>query len=201
MNRSKKSRADTLRDLRASERARLNSRLVDGTSSIGELRDLSERVQLLDAAIKQEEPPRTAKRLAFIALAVATVIIAAASMRMPSVRFSLEAEAHSISLRAGAAQSLSGFPSGSELRVTDGCGVLSSSNIGLTSAVRGQQADPLTLRATSLAVQHLTFGASSLLTVTPGGNALQVSVENSTAPIAIELEMSGDANGFFGDST
>ena len=97
-----------LRALRDEAASRLALRLSEPDAPLSELRELHERVKLAEAALADPRRQR-ALRLRIVLgslLALALVLSLAATVRMPSVAFSLELDADAAQLQLGPAGEL-----------------------------------------------------------------------------------------------
>jgi hypothetical protein len=187
-------------------RRQLDARLVElltteSQISIDELRSLRDRRQIIDESIRQCSPPDppNSRPIVWNALVVATLVVAAATIPMRSVRFEATMNASSAVLTSSAEQSLTGFPEATEFRLGDGCGSIETSWSELQSFL-GNQADAVRLKADSLSVRRVSFDTGTRVTVTPQSSALYFAIEKSKSPISIEIETSGRTEASLSDS-
>lgn len=181
-----------LHGLRAVAARQLAQRLQAGDAPLAELRELQERVRLIDTVLGDPALQRQARRraLAGSLLAVALLTSLAAAVEMPSLPFSLELGASAAALRMDAAGELGPQALDGELQV-EGYSALASADAALVQRARAQRADRIGVQASHLRLRRLAYPAGSLLRLQAGAEAARIAVESPQPPIVVELEMAG----------
>lgn len=184
--------AEALQRLRAELAAKLAAGLPDAATPLAELRDLKERLRLVDEALSAEAVPRPRPwRTLLLPLAlVAALASLAALIPMPSVPFSLEASAGSVALRFDRAGALGAQAIDGELQV-DGFSRLESADTQLTKVASAQPLEGLGVRAAQLTLQKLSYRAGTTLRFEAGRDAARVIVHATQAPVLVNLQVGG----------
>ena len=190
--------AAELLDLRNQLAQRFAAKVRDGDTPLPELRDLQERLRLLDAAIADpERVARRHRRATWIALvAVAAALSLAALIPMPRVPFSLEAEAGALHLQMGAAGEFGPQAVLGELRV-DGYTALESPDPALMQQA-GAQGGRIAISAQSLILRRVRYPAGASIDMAAGAQAVSLTIHSQQAPIGVEVEVSGRTMTRFG---
>ena len=165
-----------------------------------ELRELQERIKLLDASIA-EQAARAQHRLASLLWPVALVsllLLVAASVPVPRVPLSLTLKASALQMDLAEATQLGPLAVNADIRV-EGFSTLESADPTLVAAAAQVHADSVSLQAaeTRLRALHLPAGAS--LGVEARRTALALSVDSARGPVIAELEMRGASSLRIGD--
>lgn len=189
---------------RAEAARRLAERAGDPAASLAELRDLQERLRLIEAGLSARAaagaPPRP-RRLPpalWPALAVAAVLSVAAAVPVRSVPFTLEARAHAVALQFDAAGVLGPQPVDGELRI-EGHTRLESPVAALTNDAAASGAGLLLLRAPQLILRRVSHPAASRLVVR-GGPQVQLTFEAPSPVLRADIEFAGLTRWRVGDS-
>ena len=193
--------------VRTAAAGRLAERAADPAATLPELRDLHERLRLIDAGLAARPapppppPPPPRRRwppALWPLLAVAALVSVAAAVPVRSVPFTLDLRAQAVTLQFDAAGELGAQPVDGELRV-EGQTRLESPAPAIANAASGSEADRLVLRAPQLMLRRIVYPAGTAL-VASAGRQLQLSVEAPTAPLAAEVEFAGRAVWRIGDA-
>src|SRR5450432_2808850 len=128
--------ASRLRERREAAATELATGLADGNVPTADLRDLAERIRLLDAAIAGLEGHGYGwlRTLAAWGLIVATIVTAGALIPMRSVSFSVSAVSGPLNVTTARAGSFTGLASSGRVRI-DGCGSLMTTDDALAGQV------------------------------------------------------------------
>lgn len=179
---------------------RLAERAADPAAALPELRDLQERLRLIDAglAARPAAPPRRWPAALWPALGVAALLSVAAAVPVRSVPFTLELQAHAVTLELGAAGELGPQPVDTELRV-EGQTRLESPASAIAKAAAESGADRLVLRAPQLTLRRVAYSAGSTLVVT-AGRQVQLGFDAPRPPLAAEIEFAGNTSWRVGDA-
>lgn len=177
-------RADErLRALREELKRRLADRLPDGATPLADLRELQDRLKLVDAQLATHDRWR---RLAWPAVVVAAALSAVALVPVPRVPFTLDAHAAQVRLHVAEAATLPGELLAGDWRI-EGYARLESPDATLAE----RAADgALGLRG-AVRLQSLSLPAHSVLQVAASGRTLRVVAEAPAGPVAVALQMSG----------
>ena len=181
-----------LRDLRADLARRFAGRAREPDAPLPELRDLQERLQLLDAAIANPQHARRSRRRAtWLALvAVAAVLSLGAVIPVPSVPFSLDAEAGAVRLHMAAAGTLGPQNVPGELRV-DGYTALESPDAGLMRQAGAPAAGRLAIGAATLNLRRVSYPAGADIELAAGAQSATLTLHSQRAPVTVDLEFAG----------
>lgn len=181
-----------LRDLRAGIARRLAARACEPDAPLPELRELQERLCLIDGAIADSgHATRGRRRMAWLALvAVAAVLSLAALIPVPSVPFTLEAEAGAVRLHMGSAGALGQQNVPGELRI-DGHTALESPDAGLAPQDGTPTAGRLAIGAATLNLRRIGYPAGTDIAFAAGAQTAAVTLHSPRAPVTVDLEFSG----------
>lgn len=165
-----------------------------------ELRELQERIKLLDGVIAEqgqqgEQASRGMHRLAALLWPLAlvgVVLLVAASVPVPRVPLSLSLKASAVQLDLAEATQLGPLMVNAAIRV-EGFSTLESADPVLTAAAAGEQADSVSVQAAESRLRALRLPAGASLGVEARRDALALRVESARAPVIAELEMRGVA--------
>jgi hypothetical protein len=191
-----------LRSLRSQIALEFASKVRDGQTPLADLRDLQERLRLLDAAIA--DPQRVARRrwraAAIAALVVAVLLSMGALIPMPRVPFSLEAEAGAVRLQMPAAGELGPQQVDGELLV-DGYTSLESPDAALMQQGGAPGSGRIAISAAVLNLRRVSYPAPSTIDMAAGAQAASLTIHSQRAPIGVEVEFSGRTTTRFGPQT
>lgn len=191
-----------LESARADAARRLAERAADPDAPLPELRDLGERLRLIDAGLEARAalpaPRRRWPPALWPALAVAALVSLAAAVPVRSVPFTLDLRAQAATLQFDAAGELDAQPVDGELRL-EGQTRLESPAPAMAREAATQGADPLVLRAPQLTLRRVAYPADATLTAS-AGRQLQFVVEAPTAPLVAEVEFAGTTAWRIGDA-
>jgi hypothetical protein len=181
-----------LRRLRQRLGDELAAKLGDEATPLAELRELQERVRLLDGVIA--DPQRLARRkrrATWTALAlVAALLSLGALIRMPEVPFSLEAEASAVRLQVSRAGELGAQAVPGEI-VLDGFTALESPAADLARRAAAAGVGRLVLSAASLELRRVAFPEATTLDLLAGAQGPSLALHSPTAPIVAQVEVAG----------
>ena len=190
-----------LHDLRAVTATQLAARLVAGDAPLPELRELQERLKMLDAALA-EQSTRDQRRLGALlwpVLLVAAVLLLAASVPVPSVPLSLELQASSVTLGLTEPALLGPQSVDGELRV-EGFTSFESVDAALASAAAREHADRVAVRASELRLRGLALPAGARLTVQVRDDTTALWVDTPRSPVVADVEVRGNTTLRLGDA-
>lgn len=181
----------TLRDLHTQLAVQYAAKLQLGDTPLPELRDLQERMHLLDAAMADpNRAVRSSRRATWLAIfSVAVVLSLAALIPMPSVPFSLEAEASSLRLQLPSAGELGPQMVSGDLQV-NGFTSLESPDAALMQA-GAKSGGRMSISATPLNLRRLSYPGATTIDLVAGAQAASLTLQSQHAPIGIELELTG----------
>ncbi|KQP43298.1 hypothetical protein ASF44_06960 [Pseudorhodoferax sp. Leaf274] len=177
---------------RAEAARRLAERAGDPAALLPELRDLRERLQLIDAGLAARAVPSRGRRwppALWPALAVAVLVSIAAAVPVGSVPFTLEAKASSVGLQLDAAGDLGPQAVDGELRL-EGQTRLESPAASLAEDAAAAGGDALSLRAQQLVLRRVGHPAGSLLVV-QAGPQVHLTLDAPRAVVRVDVEFSG----------
>ena len=190
-----------LHDLRAATATQLAARLVAGDAPLPELRELQERLKMLDATLT-EQSTRDQRRLGALlwpVLLVAALLLLAASAPVPSVPLSLELQASSVTLGLTEPTLLGPQSVDGELRV-EGFTSFESVDAALASAAAGQHVDRVAVRASELRLRGLALPAGARLTVQVRDDMTALWVDSPRSPVIADVEVRGNTTLRLGDA-
>ena len=190
-----------LHDLRAVTATQLAARLVAGDAPLPELRELQERLKMLDAALT-EQSTRDQRRLGALlwpVLLVAALLLLAASVPVPSVPLSLELQASSVTLGLTEPALLGPQSVDGELRV-EGFTSFESVDAALASAAARQHVDRVAVRASELRLRGLALPAGARLTVQVRDDMTALWVDSPRSPVIADVEVRGNTTLRLGDA-
>lgn len=206
--------ADRLRERRAQAAAQLAAGLAAGEAALPELRELQERLSLLDAALADQRArnERRPGALLWPVLLVAAVLLLAATVPVPSVPLSLELQASAVTLGLPEATVLAPQALGQTLRI-EGFTGLESADPALTPAAPPQGLQGLALQADRLRLRALHLSAGSQLSVQADAGTTtlattrattlattQLLIESTRAPVRVDVELQGPTLLHFDDA-
>ncbi len=183
---------DRLHGLRTEVAAQLSARLAAGDAPLPELRELQERLKMLDATLA-EQGARDEHRLGRIlwpVLLVAAVLLLAASVPVPSVPLTLEVKASSVTFVLTEPEALGPQPVGGELRV-EGFTSFESADAALAAAAARERADSIAVRSEQTLLRGLSLPAGTRLTVQAHADATALLVESPRPPVIADVEVRG----------
>jgi hypothetical protein len=190
-----------LRALRDEAASRLALRLGEPDAPLVELRELHERFRLAEAALADPRRQR-AMRLRIVIgsmLVVAVLLSLAATIRMPTVAFSLELDADAAQLRFGPAGELGAQPLPGSLQAR-GWARLETADATLRTLGANTRPPYLALSAQSLRLQRVAYPANSLLRLAAGPATLGLTFEAPQGVLRLELDAAGPATLNLGNS-
>lgn len=178
--------------MRDTTAAQLVDRLTAADAALPELRELQERLRLLDTTLANE---RTRDERRWGALLwpvglVAVVLLLAASVPVPSVPLSLELRASSVTLDLPAAAVLGAQPINGELRI-DGFTSVESADAAVVDAAARDRVEWLSVRAGQAWLRSLSLPAGTRLTVQARGDSTTLLVESARSPVIADVELRG----------
>ncbi len=187
---------------RAEAARRLTERAADPAVALEELRDLGERLRLIDAGLAARQaviptPRRRWPPALWPALGVAALVSVAAWVPVRTVPFSLELRAQSATLLFDAPGELPAQTIDGELRI-EGQTRLESPAPAIARDAALAGSDSLVLRASQLTLRRIAYPAGSTLVVSAGRH-LQLGVDAPTSPLIAEVEFAGRAVWRLGD--
>ena len=185
---------EALRQRRAALVTQLADSLAAGDTPLAELRDLRDRLAMVDGALAAlaAPGPRRWAQVLWPMLAVAGVLSIAASVAVPVVPLSLDLQSGALTLVLAEAGALSPVLVAGELRI-EGFSALESADDSLVRAAKAESADRLVLRADELRLRSLQLPAGARLTLRAGGGATELQVESERPPVVAEIELRGRA--------
>ncbi|MDP1901501.1 MAG: hypothetical protein Q8K96_13760 [Rubrivivax sp.] len=193
---------DRLSELRAELAARLAQALADPAAPLAGLRELQERLKLLDTALA-DRAARGKRRLGVMLWPVGLVglmLLLAATVPVPSVPLSLSLKASAIQLDLADAAVLGPLTVDAAMRI-EGFSALESADAPLVQAAAREQADRITVRAGESRLRALRLPAGARLGVEARRDATALGVESSRSPIVVELEVRGATSLLLADAT
>lgn len=191
--------ASAMRALRGRLAKQFAQKVGDADAPLPELRDLQERLRLIDLALA--DPQRAAglkRRATWLALAaVAAMLSLGALIPMPSVPFSIEAEAGAVRLQMDAAGELGPQAVAGEL-VVEGYTALQSPDAGLMQQDSTHGRGRLAIGADTLNLRRIGFPAASTIDASAGPQAAVLTLHSAQGPIGVDIELAGHASTRFG---
>ena len=185
--------ASSLRALRDDAARRLAQVLAANDAPLATARELHERLRLLDAALADAAPrPRRWQSPLVAAAVVAAVLSVAALVPVPSVPFSLDAEAAAVRLHLAAAGELEPQAVAGEI-VASGRFVVVSPDPALASP-KDETADRLAATASPLRLRRISYPESTTLDFAAGDATAALTLHSQRSPIAVEIELAGIAS-------
>lgn len=178
--------------MRDSTAAQLVARLTAADAALPELRELQERLKLLDATLADQRT-RDERRWGALLWPVGLVAVAlllAASVPVPSVPVTLELRASSVTLDLPAAAVLGAQPIHGELRI-DGFTSVESADAAVADAAARERAERLSVRAGQAWLRSLSLPAGTRLTVQARGDSTTLLVESPRSPVIADVELRG----------
>lgn len=179
----------------------LAQRLSAGDAPLPELRELQERLKLLDGALLEQ---RTRAQQRWGALLwplglVGLALLLAASVPVPSVPLSLSIKATAVQLDLGQATRLGPLAASGGLRI-EGFATLESADGPLALAALQQQASSLGVRTAEARLRSLQLPAGASLEIEARSDDTGLLVDSAQAPVVAELELRGAASLLLGDA-
>ena len=179
----------------------LAQRLASGDAPLPELRELQERLKLLDDAL-MDQSPRAQQRwpaLLWPLGAVSLALLVAASVPVPSVPVSLTIEASAVQLVLGQATRLGPWAASADLRI-EGFATLESADTALAQAALQQTASSLGVRTAESRLRSLQLPAGASLDIEARSDATVLLMDSAQAPVVAELDLRGAATLVLGDA-
>lgn len=187
---------------RAEAARRLTERAADPAAPLMELRDLSERLRLIDAglAARQAAPPpqRRMPSALWPALAVGMLVSLAAAVPVRTVPFTLELRAQATTLLFDTPGELGAQTIDGELRI-EGHTRLESPAPAISRQAAAAGGDGIVLRASQLTLRRVVYPAGTTVVVSAGRH-LQLGVDAPTPPLVAEVEFAGRTAWRIGDA-
>lgn len=183
---------ERLRAQRRTLAAALAERLAAADAPLPELRDLHERIKLLDAAIGGQDGrgrPRVVGLLWPLVL-IGFVLLLAASVQVPRVPLSLTIKTSAVQMDLADATQLGPLTVNADIRV-EGFSTLESADAGLAAAATLERADRVSVQAAETRLRALRLPAGASLGLEARRDAIVLMVESARAPVVAELEMRG----------
>jgi hypothetical protein len=183
---------------RAALVGKLAERLAAGDAPLAELKDLQDRLRLIDAAqseLRAANDRRLGRALAPV-VAVAVALVLAATVPVPVAPVSLELRASSATLTMAEGTSVGPIALAGTSRI-EGITTLESPDDPLARAFAAERADALVLRGDEVWLRTLEVPVGARLTVAVGERA-QLRVESARVPVHAQLEMRGHTTLRFG---
>lgn len=192
---------DGLAAQRAELAARLNARLAEADAPLAELRELRERLNLLDGVLteRRAQAGRRLGALLWPLLAVGTTLLLLATIPVGRVPLSLSLKASALSMELPQATSLGPWPIDSEFRA-EGFGSLESPDAALGQAAARGEVGRLGLRAGELNLRVLQLPGAAQLRLQARAKGADIDIESSRSPVLAELELRGTATLRLGDT-
>lgn len=183
---------DALGQQRAALSAQLANSLAAGDTPLAELRDLRDRLAMLDGALATlaANAPRRWMALLWPIVAVAAVLSIAAGVSVPVVPLSLDLQSTAVTLVLAEASTLSPVVVAGELRI-DGFSTLESADDSLVRAAQAESADRVAVRADELRLRSLQLPAGTRLTLRARASATELQVESERPPVVADIELRG----------
>jgi hypothetical protein len=182
-----------LEGARAEAARRLAERAADLAVPLTELRDLGERLRLIDVGLAARQATPTPRRrwppAFWPALAVGTLVSLAACVPVRTVPFALELRAQSATLLFDTPGELGAQTIDGELRI-EGQTRLESPAPAISRDAAAAGSDAIVLRASQLTLRRLAYPAGTTMVVNAGRH-LQLGVDAPTSPLVAEVEFAG----------
>ena len=176
--------------------ARSLSERLEEDAPMEVVRELRERLQIVDEQLARSVPSASAwRRPALAMLAVAALVSIAAIVPMPRVSFALDLDAGAAQLQMGNDGSLGGDVVDGELRAA-GFERLESGDATLTQRARDEGAGQLGLRAASLRLTRQRYPAGARIDMESGARSVRIAIDG--APQAAEIEVAGTVSSSLG---
>jgi hypothetical protein len=196
------SAGDDVTDLQALQRdlrRQLTASLRDAAAPLPELRELQERLKLLDTAIADPQRATQRRRRATVVAVVAVALLLSLGwlVPMPSVPFTLDADAGAVRMQLVEAGELDSQAVAGELLV-EGWTTLASPDAALLQQAGTDGGARLSVSAASLVLRRVGYPAASTLDVVAGAQNAGLTINSMQAPIGIAVEVSGRATTRFG---
>lgn len=198
-----------LRELREQVAAQLAARLAEGHAPLPELRELNERLGLLDAALAApvkaaahstgSQPTHRARPVLWPLVLVGAILLLAATVPVPSTPLTLNVQASSVKLGLTDAAVLGVQLVGGQLRI-EGFSALESPDPALAQASPGEQVNSLVVRGEQTQLRALNLPAGTELTLRAQGDGATLTVDSTRSPVVADVEMRGKTSLRLGDS-
>ncbi len=192
---------DRLSAQRSTLTTSLAERLAAGDAPLPELREIQERIKLLDGAIA-ERAARDNHRITAVLWPLALVgfvLLVAASVPVPRVPLSLSLKTSAVQLDLAEATLLGPLTVNADIRV-EGFSALESADPVLVAAAAQENADSVSVQAAESRLRALRLPAGAHLGVEARRDAVALRVESARAPVIVELEVRGAATLQVGDA-
>ena len=190
----------TLAGVRAEAARHLAERAADPATSLPELRDLHERLRLIEAGLAASQAPQPRRRWLLTlwpVLLVAALVSVGAAVPIRSVPFTLELQAREVALQLDAAGELASQAVDTELRV-EGQLHIESPSAALMADADGSSADQLMLRSPHLTLRRVGYPARTRVVVRSGPQ-VQFTFDAPGLPLGAEVEFAGSTSWRVGD--
>ena len=183
---------DALRQQRAALSAQLANSLAAGDTPLADLRDLRDRLAMLDGALAAlaANAPRRWMPLLWPIAAVAAVLSIAVGVSVPVVPLSLDLQSTAVTLVLAEASTLSPVVVAGELRI-EGFSTLESADDSLVRAAKAESADRVAVRADELRLRSLQLPAGARLTLRARAGTTELQVESERPPVVADIELRG----------
>jgi hypothetical protein len=192
--------SDPLAAQRADCAARLEQRLTAGDAPLTELRELQERLRVIDGVLAERRAAQGRRPARVLApmLAVAVALTLAAVVPVPAVPLSLEVHATSVTLTMAHAATLGPVALAGDTRI-EGVTAVDSPDASLARAFAAERADTLVLRG-DLLLRTLQVPAGARLTVQAAPDSVLLQVESPRDPTVAQFELRGRTALLVGDA-
>lgn len=189
-----------LRAQRAAAAAELAARVADDQVPLPALRDLQERVRLIDAVLADQRARDERRPLAVLGplAVVAVALTAVAVLPVPSVPVSLDLQASAVALTLPEASALAGQPAGGLLRV-EGYTAFDAGDAEL-SAAAGRDTQHMAVRADRVLLRGLQLPAGTRLTVQAEDGGTTLIAESPVPALVVDAEVQGRTRLSVGDA-
>lgn len=193
--------SDDLAPQRQALARKLAARLQDAEAPLGELKDIQERLRMVDGLLAERRAAagRRLSRALAPMLAVAIVLTIAATLPVPVVPLSLELQASSAALTMADASAIGPIALRGDTRI-EGSTVLASPDSTLVKAFEAERPDAMVLSSEQGMLRALQWPANARLTIQASRTALALRVEGEGAPTQAEFELRGRSTLRFGEA-
>ncbi len=190
-----------LQALRTELAAQRAASLADACTPLAALRELQERLKLLDAAIDEQRAhaERALGSRLLPLLVVGAALLLAATVPVGSVPVSLSIKVSAVSLDLPNDTVLGPIVVDGELRV-EGFSTLESADALLVQLATREHADRLVVRAGEARLGALRLPAGARLTASAQPGAINLDIESAHSPVTAELELRGPTQLRLGDA-
>jgi hypothetical protein len=183
-----------LRELRGAAAERLAARLTESDATPADLRELHERLKMIDALLAERPQfnARRAWRTLWPVALVALVLLVAASVPVRRVPVVLDLQASAVGVQFAGASLLEPQVQavGGGLRI-EGFSALESPDSALVGAVQKAGADRLVLAGGDLRLRSIGLPSGAMFALQRDGAGTALHVESPRSPVVVEVEMHG----------